>query len=79
MFFVYYGSVGPDNYDATEGPIYQIREFATEKEVLEFRKEFYEDYENYENDDYSNEIFRIFEGKERLVQPKEIIETFELK
>jgi len=76
MFFIYYGYVSADNYDASEGPIYSIKECCTAEEVAEFRKEFDEDYLH---DGCSNIIFRVFEGKERFLQPKKVIEIYELK
>lgn len=75
MFFIYYGYVSPDNYDASEDPIYLIKECSSAEEVLAFRKEFDEDYLH---DECSNIIFRVFEGKERFLQPKKVIETYEL-
>ena len=76
MFFIYYGYVSPDNYDASEGPTYVIKECATSEEVAEFRKEFDEEYFP---DECSNVIFRVFEGSERFLEPKKVVETYELR
>lgn len=73
MFFIYYGYVSPDNYDASEGPTYLIKECQTETEVTDFKKEFEEDYLN---DDCGNVIFRVFEGKERTISPKEVVTEY---
>jgi hypothetical protein len=75
MFFIYYGYVSPDHYDASECPTYQIKECSTTEEVVDFRKEFDEDYLH---DECKNIIFRVFEGKERFLQPKKVVETYEL-
>ncbi len=75
MFYVYWGYCSPDNYDASEGPTYKIKECETAEEVVAFRKEFEEDYLH---DECSNVIFRVFEGEERSLKPKKVVETYEL-
>lgn len=75
MFYVYYGYVSADNYDVSEGPIYKVAEFRTSDEVASFRKEFDEDYLH---DECSNIIFRVFEGVERTLKPKEVIQSYDL-
>ena len=74
MFFVYYGYVSADNYDSSEGPTYCIKECKTAGEVETFKKKFDEEV----HDECSNVIFRIFEGKERFLQPKEVVTVYEL-
>ena len=74
MFYVYYGYVSPDNYDASEGPTYKIEEFKTAEAVEHFKREFEEDYLN---DDCDNVIFRVFDGVERELKPKVIVDSYE--
>jgi len=75
MYYVYYGYVSADNYDASEGPTYKIKECRSADEVAAFKKEFDEDYLH---DECGNIIFRVFEGKERTLKPKEVIQSYEL-
>lgn len=75
MYFVYYGYVSPDNYDASNGPTYKIKECQSVHEVVLFKKEFEESL----HDECANIIFRVFEGSERFLAPKEVIISYELK
>lgn len=75
MFFIYYGYVSPDHYNSSGGPLYKIKEVRTAEEVAAFRKEFDEDYLH---DECSNIIFRVFEGEERFLRPKKVVESYEL-
>ncbi len=75
MFYVYYGYTSPDSYDTSEGPVYCIEEFATEEAVLEFKTEF----ENELCDECTNEIFRVFSGEEKFIEPKEIVQSYQFK
>lgn len=61
MFYIYYGYVSADHYDPCDTPCYEIKEAKTEQEVIQFKKEFYEDYIH---DECSNVIFRVFDGEE---------------
>lgn len=74
MFYVYSGYVCSDRYDCSEGdPIYSIKEFSTEKEVIDWKKDFEE--QLYECDHI---IFRVFRGTELKLKPKKIVEEWEL-
>ena len=75
MLYVYYGYCSPDNYDSSEGPTYLIKEFSSSEDVAKFRKEC--DI-HFLSDECSNVIFRVFEGKELFLQPKKIVESYEL-
>jgi len=75
MFYIYYGYVSPDNFDASEGPTYCIKEFRTVDEVLAFKKEFEEEYLH---DDCSNIIFRVFDGRERTLSPEKVVTKYKL-
>ena len=75
MFYVYYGYCSIGNCDASEGPTYLIKECSSADEVATFRREF----DEYLSKDCSNIIFRVFEGEERFLQPKKIVESYELE
>jgi len=75
MYYVYHGFVNSDNYDASEGPIFKLSRFVTEKQVIEFRKEFNERV----NCECAHVVFRVFEGKERELIPKETVMEWRLK
>ncbi len=74
MFYIYSGYVSPDHYDASEGPIYVIKNVASKEEVADFREEFQEEI----RDECSNVIFRVFEGKERQLKAKDVVTRYEL-
>jgi hypothetical protein len=74
MYYVYYGYSSPDNYDS-EDPTHEIKEFSSPSDVESFRKEFDEDYLT---DECSNVIFRVFEGVERTIKPKEVVMSYRL-
>lgn len=67
MFYVYSAYVSPDNYDSSEVPTYTMSSFNTEAELVKFKMEFEENL----NNDCSNAIFRIIEGKELQLTPVE--------
>lgn len=76
MFFVYYGYVGPDNYDASEGPIYKLAKCETEEEVIDLKKGF----DSIVNEgNVSNPIFRVFEGEELELVPKKVVVDYTIK
>lgn len=75
MFFVYYGYVGPDNYDASEGPIYKLTACATEQEVIELKKELDAEFDPSTD---SNVIFKVIEGEERTLKPEQVIVDYKL-
>ena len=75
-YFVYSGYVSPDGYDASEGPIYTLNKFFGEEAVLAFRKEFEE--ETNDPEYAGNVIFKVIQGEELIVAPKEKIVEFEL-
>ena len=74
MFYVYHGYVSPDNYDSTYTPTYQLSEFETEQEVIEFKEQF----EAELHDECTNPIFRIISGKELSMEPVEKVTTWKL-
>lgn len=76
MFYVYYGYISADNYDASEGACYKIKEFNNSDEVLAFKKEFDEDYIR---DECCNIEFRVFEGKEKELKPKQVVTAYTLE
>ena len=72
MFFIYSGYVSVDS--DFESPNYTISKHQTAEQVVEFRKEFDEEID----DDCANVEFRVFEGKERHLVPKKVVESFQL-
>ena len=74
MYYIYSGYVSPDNYDNSEGPSYTIEECHTQEAVIEAKKAFEEDI----HDECSYVIFRVFEGDEKKLKPKEIITEWEI-
>lgn len=74
MFYVYSGYVSPDNYDSSEGPTYKIDSFNTEEELIKFKIEFEEEL----NNDCSNVIFRIIDGKEISLTPVEKVTNWKI-
>ena len=77
-YYVYSGYVSDDNYDGpSEGhPCYTLKEFGEEKGVIDFKKEFNEVINGYA--DCGHIIFKVFEGKELQVKPKEKVIDYEL-
>jgi hypothetical protein len=73
MFYIYHGYCSPDNYDASDGPTYKLKEVQSPEEVVAFRLEFQEDL----HDECNNIFFRVFEGKERFLQPKQVVQSYE--
>lgn len=74
MYYVYHGYVSPDNYDSTNTPTYQLSEFQTEQEVIEFKEEFEADL----HDECMNPIFRVISGKELSLEPVEKVTSWKL-
>ena len=74
MYFVYYGYVDPDNYDASNGPVYKLVMCVTTKEVLELK----ERHEQGLDSESSNPIFRVIEGVERNVVKKETVVSWKI-
>jgi hypothetical protein len=75
MYYVYHGYVGPDNHDASDGPVYELTECETEEDVLGLRA----DFDANINGETSHVIFRVIEGKERKLEPKERVTSWRLK
>jgi hypothetical protein len=67
MFYVYKGFIGPDNYDCSYGPLFTLKEFETEQEVLEDHKEFHED----RGSEDSHVTYRAIEGSDVAIVEKE--------
>jgi len=74
MYYVYYGYVGPDNYDASNDPIYRLRICHTQKEVLDLKEEFEKELPK----ESSNPIFRVIEGIELELTPEETVTVWRL-
>lgn len=74
MFYVYYGYVSPDNCDSSENLTHKIREFRSSEEVIAFKQEFEEELPR----ECSHVAFRVFEGRERPLLPKQVVQTYEL-
>ncbi len=75
MFFVYSGYVSSDRCDCSEGPIYTIKVFPCERDVLNYKKEF----ASCIHEECSNVIFRAFKGKELRLKPEEIVLEWKLE
>jgi len=74
MFYVYSGYVDADtDFDY---PSYGIEMFHTEDEVIQCRLEFEESLDD--NDEASGSVFRVFQGKEVFLRPKEVITSYKL-
>ena len=76
MYYVYYGYASPDNYDASEEPVYRLKVLETKEQVLKLYKEQKEETEN--NMETSNEIFRVIEGEEKQIIPIEKVTEYKL-
>jgi hypothetical protein len=74
MFFVYHGYVNSDNYDSEGGPIHTLTECKTEEDVCDLKADF--DLNTHE--ECSHVIFRVIEGKERELEPKERVTSWRL-
>lgn len=84
MFIVYHGYVTSDNCDASDGHgPYQLSVCKTEAQVLKLREEHedgvYGEDRDGDGSDVSRPIFRVFEGVELEVEPKEKVTMFALK
>ena len=74
-YYVYSGYASPDNYDASEGPIYTMTVCETVQEVLDLKKYFDRDVKLSES---SNSYFRVFHGEEKFLRPKEKVVEYEI-
>lgn len=74
MFFVYHGYVNSDHYYSADGPIHELTECETEEDVLDLK----EDFELNAHSESSHVIFRIIEGEERELEPKEKVTSWRL-
>lgn len=74
MFYVYHGYVNSDNCDASEGPIFKLSQFETEKQLLAFKEDFEESVSN----ECSHAVFRVIQGLEREMVPVEKITKWRL-
>ena len=75
MYYVYHGYVGPDNHDASEGPIFKLSQFENTEQVLAFKKEFDEGVHG----DCSHVTFRVIEGKELELVPEKTVTVWRLE
>ncbi len=74
MYFVYEGYVSSDNCDTSYGPTYTLTAYNTVADVIEAKKEF----ENRLHKECQYAIFRVIEGVEKNMTPKEKIVEWEL-
>ena len=74
MYYVYHGYVNSDNYDSSEGPIHELTECKDEQAVLDLK----EDFDLNAHEESSHIIFRVIEGKERQLEPKEKVTSWRL-
>ena len=74
MFYVYHGFVNSDHHDASESPVYQLTECQTEQDVLDVRA----DHDANLTGETGGAIFRVIEGKERKLEPKERVVSWKL-
>ena len=56
-YYVYHGYVGPDHYDASDGPLYKLEAVDTAEEVEQIRKQHLID-----SADGDNPIFAVIGG-----------------
>ena len=75
MLYVYYGYCSSDNYDASEGPTYKIKECRTAEDVAAFKEQFDECI----HDECINIVFRVFDGIERHLKPHETVTHWKLE
>jgi hypothetical protein len=74
MFYVYHGFVNSDNYDASEGPVYRLTECETEEDILDLKA----DHDVNLTGESGHAIFRVIEGKERELEPREVVTSWKL-
>lgn len=67
MFFVYHGYVNSDHYDTADGPIFELTECETEEDVTGLK----EDFDLNAHAESSHIIFRVIQGVERELVPRE--------
>lgn len=75
MYYVYHGYVSPDNYDASEGPIFKLTECETEGDVLKLKEQFEQEI----HAGCAHVIFRVFKGKELELEAEEKVTVWKLK
>ena len=73
-FFVVCGYCSPDNYTSNDGPVLELLEFDTTKEVEACYKQFKEETRG----EASDLVFRIIEGRERKIEPVEKVTEYKL-
>lgn len=69
------GYSGPDNFTSENGPILEVVTCTTPEAVEALHKEFRE---NAYGEDNSQQVFRVFEGKELFVKPVEKVTEYKL-
>jgi hypothetical protein len=74
MFYVYHGFTNSDNYDESEELIYTLTECETEEDVCDLKA----DFDINVTEESSRVIFRVIEGKEREIEPKEKVVSWKL-
>ena len=62
-YYVYFGCVNSDNYDASDKPVYELKEF----DDIEIVREFYKEWLESIYDECDNVIFRVISGTEWTV------------
>ena len=65
-YYVYHGYVGPDHYDASDGPLYKLESVDTAEEVEQIRKQHLID-----SADGVNPIFIVIRGTKIAEAPIE--------
>lgn len=74
MFFVYHGYVGPDNYDARNGPFFKLTKCNNEAEVLALLKKHDEEL----GSGPSHQRFRVIEGVAREIKAVSTVTKYKL-
>jgi hypothetical protein len=74
MFYVYHGYVNSDNYDSEDGPLHELTECKTEEDVCDLKA----DFDLNATKDSSQVIFRVIQGLERDIEPKEKVVSWKL-
>lgn len=75
MFIVVSGYCGPYNYTSEDGPLLELVTCTTPEAVEALHKEFREN--AYGKHD-SQQVFRVFEGKEVFLKPVETVTAYKL-
>lgn len=76
MFYIIHGYSGPDHYTSDNGPLLQVKEVATREEVEKAYKDFLEATTWRE---ISHKVFRVIEGKERMLKAKSVVTEYVLE